>query len=51
MEEEMQQAIQEKWDKINKKDLYRFIAFIRQYVRNIIEAKGSTTKWQIQVGA
>ena len=40
----MQQAIQEEWDKINKEDLYRLVASMRQRVRDIIEAKGGITK-------
>ena len=41
----MQQAIQEEWDKINEEDLYRFIASIRQRVRDIIKAESGITKW------
>ena len=42
----MQQAIQEEWDKINKEDLYRLIASMRQRVRDVIEAEGGITKQQ-----
>ena len=44
-EEEMQQAIQEEWDKINEEDLYRLVASIGQRVRDVIEAEGGITKW------
>ena len=43
-EEEMQQAIQEEWDKINEEDLYRLIASIRQLVRDVTKAEGGITK-------
>ena len=43
-EEQMQQAIQEEWDKITQEDLYRLIASIRQRIQDIIAAEGGITK-------
>ena len=43
-EEQMQQAIQEEWDKITQEDLYRLIASIRQRIQDVIAAKGGITK-------
>ena len=44
-EEQVQQAIQEEWDKITQEDLYRLVASMRQRVRDVIAAEGGITKW------